>query len=445
MKVNIQLNVDEETARAAVRCALQNYPEYVKLYDEGQRSDGGEALLVVDDGGARGFAGGARGFAIVETLDARDMATDELLYHLCAKIGKLSNSDAITVRRSIFRGPGLSRRELLAGMKDGFQVPSDYPLILDDLCEARYGCRKCIDACPEGALKFDKSLELDSSKCTKCGLCSSACPVAAIQMPAFSEDAFVGLLDGMSRVPSKRKVLVLTSREVKRVPWVHVERLDTRMIGPRWLTMALASGIDLLVIDGEVSEGLSRAMKSVAESTGRVELGDVESALERHDLGARAQRTASFNGPDAWFNYISSIRALMKEGSSVGGLGLSNLRISDTCTLCGACASKCPHSALKVDRSGKLMFDPSLCTGCGLCANICPEGSITIEGQGALDLEPRTIYEDELIKCARCGRPIYTRKFYDHLVAVLGKEDPMLKYCNECKQRIIYERIFGGK
>jgi len=36
-------------------------------------------------------------------------------------------------------------------------------------------CRKCITACPEGALTFDRSLEIDRSRCTCCGKCTEVC------------------------------------------------------------------------------------------------------------------------------------------------------------------------------------------------------------------------------------------------------------------------------
>ena len=442
MRVNIQLiNIDKEKAEAIRQCALQNYAAYVKFYEDGQKPNEYEALLAV--GGRTELSG----FAVVEELQTDGMTADELMYHLCAKLGKLSNSDLITAKKeSILTNPKLSRRDLITGFRSGYQVFSDYPFIYYDACEAKYGCSKCVSACPEGALKLEKRLELDSSKCTKCGLCASVCPVAAIQMPAFSEYAYLGLLEGMNRVSAERRVLVLTSKEYnKHIPWVHVEKIDTRIISPRWLTMALASGIDLLVIDGEVSKELSSAIKTLTDLTGRVELGSVESALERHSIDVGATHAVGFSRFDSWFNYIASIRAVIKEGSNVSGLGLSEINVSDTCTLCGACASECPHSALKVDQSGKLLFDPSTCTGCGLCAAVCPEGSVSIGEQKTLSLTPKVIYEDELIRCARCGKPLYTKKFYERLVAKLGREDPMLRYCNQCKQRIIYERMFGKK
>jgi len=88
-------------------------------------------------------------------LDPDGMDTDELLYHFCAKLGKLSRSDSITAKTdSVAKDVNLSRRDFLAGIKNGFQVFSDFPLTFEDACEAKYGCRKCIDACPVGALEF---------------------------------------------------------------------------------------------------------------------------------------------------------------------------------------------------------------------------------------------------------------------------------------------------
>ncbi|MGC8696328.1 MAG: 4Fe-4S binding protein [Conexivisphaera sp.] len=391
------------------------------------------------------------------------MELDELLWHICAKLGKLSGFEIpASGRRSILEGP-ISRRDLITGLAKGFQAPLDLPMILEDACEAKFGCRRCVDACPEGALEIYHAvgsptpgyrLSLDSSKCTRCGLCAGVCPVGAVQMPSLPERAFIGLLEGMNRMRAERRILVLISGDpgsVRRIPWVHVERIDDlRMVGVRWLAMALAS-IDLLVMKGVVDARLSRAIEIMSSSTGRIELvgidGDVESAVMRHASGTGAPGRIEPSAYDPWSSYVSSLRVILPEGSGAEGLGMRDLHVSDTCTMCGACASKCPHGALRISadqgESGALVFDPSLCTGCGLCVGVCPEGSISMEEQGVLNLRAHMVYEDELIRCARCGRPIYTRKFYERMVAKLGREDPMMMYCSECKQRMIYERMFG--
>ncbi|MGC8593410.1 MAG: 4Fe-4S binding protein [Nitrososphaeria archaeon] len=444
MRVNVKLvNVGEDASAAIRSCVEQNYAAFVKFIDEEIRPERYEALLVV---GARDVA---EGFAAAESIDTAGMDAAEILYHTCAKIGKLSDSDAITAKtESMFRSPNLSRRGLITGITHGYQLFSEYPLINDSLCEARYGCKKCIEACPEKALSFSGSLVLDSSRCTKCGLCAASCPVAAVQMPKFSEDAFIGLLEGLTKVYAPRRILVLTESDEKHIPYVHVEKLETRTISIRWILMALKSGLDMLIIRGSVSEDVQRALINLKNLTGRVLLiknENLEDIIEEHEFEASGLEAIGFSRSDYWFNYIVSINSVIKQGTEVEGLSLTEMKVSETCTLCGACSSECPRNALRIDLSGelgKLEFNPSLCTGCGFCVNVCPEGSIEIYGQKRVNTKPVSVYQDELVRCARCGKPIYSKKFYDQLVTKLGKEDPMLKYCNECKQKVIYERLF---
>ncbi|MEM0096993.1 MAG: 4Fe-4S binding protein [Candidatus Micrarchaeaceae archaeon] len=426
MKVHIKFA--GQAIQSVIDCAKQNFPGYVEFGEGGDKVS--SALLVIGNGIAD------KAYAVTESIDSAGMREEELLFHLCAKLGKLSKSDAITAKvESMLSSPTLSRRELITGIKSGFRVFSDYPLVFDGICEAKYGCTKCIDSCPENALKLEGALKLDSDKCTKCGLCAGKCPVGAIQMPAFSEDAFIGMIEGMNKVNLERKSLMLTTVETKAEPWVHVEHLSSLdVVNTRWIAMTLASGINL-IMQGKINEEIRKSAQALGRKvTEKEDYIEIESIIENTVPG--------FSSFDSWFNYISSINAL--KVSHVEGLRITDIKVSDTCTLCGACASQCPHAAFKIDQSGKLMFNPAECTGCGLCAKVCPEGSITLEEQKELSLGMKEIYNDEIIRCARCGKPIYTKKFYMHMVSRIGKEDPMLKYCNECKQRIIYESLFGN-
>ena len=45
-------------------------------------------------------------------------------------------------------------------------------------CEAH----ECVDACPTGALKWDKWVVLDKDACDACGVCVDACSVNGIRM-----------------------------------------------------------------------------------------------------------------------------------------------------------------------------------------------------------------------------------------------------------------------
>lgn len=48
-----------------------------------------------------------------------------------------------------------------------------------------------------------------------------------------------------------------------------------------------------------------------------------------------------------------------------------------TCTLCGACAAKCPSQCIQVDKKDATwQYDPYACVLCGVCTELCPTGSL---------------------------------------------------------------------
>ena len=49
-------------------------------------------------------------------------------------------------------------------------------------CSCGGACVGCVEACPVGALKREKRVEFDSSKCIDCGACIAACKHKAISM-----------------------------------------------------------------------------------------------------------------------------------------------------------------------------------------------------------------------------------------------------------------------
>ena len=52
-----------------------------------------------------------------------------------------------------------------------------------------------------------------------------------------------------------------------------------------------------------------------------------------------------------------------------------NYKISDECTMCGACASECPVDAIS-EGDDKYVIDADTCTDCGACAEVCPMEAI---------------------------------------------------------------------
>ena len=43
-------------------------------------------------------------------------------------------------------------------------------------------CVGCVEACPVGAIKRKKKVEIDKKLCTSCGACVKACPKKALSM-----------------------------------------------------------------------------------------------------------------------------------------------------------------------------------------------------------------------------------------------------------------------
>lgn len=44
------------------------------------------------------------------------------------------------------------------------------------------GCRRCIDACPEGVLTYERGVVIDRNRCKGCGACAEACCTEAISL-----------------------------------------------------------------------------------------------------------------------------------------------------------------------------------------------------------------------------------------------------------------------
>ena len=74
-------------------------------------------------------------------------------------------------------------------------------------------CRRCLDACPVGAITWDEGLQIDFERCTRCGICATVCPTGAIEAGAPSN---LELLDEIQRmVESRGSVVFACTRAVE--------------------------------------------------------------------------------------------------------------------------------------------------------------------------------------------------------------------------------------
>lgn len=118
--------------------------------------------------------------------------------------------------------------------------------------------------------------------------------------------------------------------------------------------------------------------------------------------------------------------------SLVGGEGVITVD-PQRCTLCGACADRCPEGALTLEGAPErlqLLFDASRCTACEACL-ICPEQALRLEK--ITDAEhrppaPMILVEDEMLRCSRCGMEVGPAR----LVAKILKSPEEL-LCPQCR------------
>ncbi len=432
---------------------------------------GTEGLLVVGVGGNRPKGS----LLLVEKMNVDGLTQEQLIFQINAILGKMTASDLIKTKaptKPFDKNVEYSRRNLLSGIRSVgnlLQNYSDAPVIYSSICEVKYGCSKCVQICPTQALSIvNGSVVLKEQDCSRIGLCTAVCPVSAIQLPKYSEPQFLGLLSGITRTnPEIPKTLVLTcdKRTLSPEPWMYVERVkDVGIIGSRHLAIASSSGINKIIVycsNGACSgKGIARqAVESIRSLIGEHADGSetivirflegegvVEEIKKIHNTPSYEKtKTLVVPGGDAWENYIGALKQLASPQGNTLGLGLTTLNISNSCTLCQVCENYCPHSALHVV-SGSLEFDSSKCTGCGYCAQVCPEHSITLlQMEKVTDLESHSVFQDEIVNCARCKKPLGSATYLKTVKRLLGKEDPMMNYCNSCKQQIAVERMFGNK
>jgi ferredoxin len=400
----------------------------------------------------------------ITAFDESSVAGD-LLFQIDAKLGRLTRSDLGTNNtRPLFEeSTRTSRREFLLSVRTGFRIRSDLPVISEEVCEAKYGCTRCVDTCPSEALRLNgTAITLSGNDCTRCGLCAAKCPIGAVQMPDFSDGALLGMLEEIDESDAPRKTLVLTCDHtaVRPMPWLVVEKVGgIGYIGLRQLAMLAASslgGVAVVCPDGkcvgadstrDAVNALAASMEENSHSPFVVFLshGDPNTRLNSLHLSSKSRTAHPTWSMDRWKDYITAITFVSTRSSSKG-LGLTELVVSDTCTLCGACAECCPHDSLQI-KGRQLVFNASVCTGCGFCVTTCPEHSLTLlEASKPIDeaLEQVRLHEDELVLCVRCGEPIGSVRLMKKLSSFEGTRSGFLRYCPSCRRLAISETLSGG-
>ena len=126
------------------------------------------------------------------------------------------------------------------------------------------------------------------------------------------------------------------------------------------------------------------------------------------------------------------------------GAPFGTVDVSAACTLCMACTSACPASALKAAADApRLSFLERNCLQCGLCANTCPEQAITLAPRLLLKerRHERVLKEAEIFCCTACGKPMgaaptvlnMISKLAGHSMFATPEAKARLSMCGDCR------------
>lgn len=298
----------------------------------------------------------------------------------------------------------VTRRDLLRG---GFIRLRDTVVVNGGKC---VWCGLCVEKCPTSAVVYRERevVEVRYDKCIDCGLCNSLCPTAAIEMPTLPDKLLAALV---KTAPGPLRFVCDYGLQDSEVEGVRVKCIAA--IPTQYLYIAASK------------HGEARAYCSRGESCPMwraVESWAVGLARVGNEFVAEA-RKSSLEPGDRWHTRMLAVAVGMPTGV---------LKVTEECTLCGACVHKCPTRALSTD-GRRLVLTPALCTACRVCVDKCPERAITVNNAVVENpYEPLLLFRDNPAVCKSCGRELpYTVTAARKISRRVGSDYVYL--CGECR------------
>ena len=378
-----------------------------------------------------------------------------------------------------------------ANLVGAFDKPV-YVNFTDSLCahsrNTKIGCTRCLDACPTGAITPAGNIVAISAEiCAGCGACASVCPTGAATYALPTADALAKKL--------RTLISVYTSAGGKTpVILLHDEDHGLALIDA---AARFGRGLPAHVLPLRVNEPTQIELGFLASAYAYGAAGVVvlNRAKPKHDLaslyrlaalseaillplGLTPLRVLETDDPDALWDLApgTTIAAPSRFLPMTGGRHLATTALKElhraagkpaqsvplpvgapfgrveldqsACTLCLACVSVCPASALLDDESAPtLRFVEDACVQCGLCKATCPEKAITPSPR--LDLAAWaggavTLKQEEPYHCIKCAKPFGVKSTVERIVKKLsgkhwmysGANAPQLdliRMCDDCR------------
>ncbi len=356
------------------------------------------------------------------------------------------------------------------------------------------GCTRCLDTCPTGAItSLHELIQVDPYLCQGGGVCATACPTGAI-IYAYPKPA--DLLNRLRRLlrsyrdqggtdpvllffDSENGAPLVRERETSlagRIIPIEVEELGSVGLDA-WLCCLAFGARGVLLLDtpqvpervrselceqidlaSAILRGLGYAAAIRLVSGGEIGPGTQALSLENamRDiplagfLGSNRKRDSLYYALDHLRTHAPAAAdpIPMPDASPFGAIRVDE----QACTLCMACVSVCPASALSdgVDKP-QLGFIEANCVQCGLCDVACPENAITLLPRLLLDRDKRmtrrVLNEEEPFHCVVCGKPFATMsviermqdKLRGHWMFQDADARRRLQMCQDCRVKDMFE------
>ena len=375
-----------------------------------------------------------------------------------------------------------------------------------DICahsrSQKVGCSKCLDACPAGAIEPDgDNVRISPEICGGCGSCNAHCPTGAVSYHYPDRRSLIGrlqvLLSTYLKAGGKDPVVLFHDEqfgaELITAMARHCGGLPVNVL-PVALHAATATGHEIMI--AAIAAGADHVAwlsdPRHADETAALQAEiDLAASLTAGISGHAAKRFHLLleNDPDRVLSELGALgpqkavaaptfmpvgdkrgvaRTALNALRSVhpdapdcidlpGGAPYGRISIATNgCTLCLACVSACPASALSDNPDRPMVaLTESACVQCGLCANTCPENVITLTPRydfRSSAMTPEVLNEEEPATCKRCGKVFGTKSTIARIREKLeGRhwmfqdqaQADLIEMCDDCRVEAQWE-IGGG-
>jgi len=320
------------------------------------------------------------------------------------------------------------------------------PKVDHGTCAADSGCRACVDACPQGAYRWQAGrIAYAKDACIPCGRCVTTCPTGAIENPAVAPEmleAQIRALIGAAETNVGIRFVCSRGSIDGADGWTDVTVPCTSMVPGSWLLGCLLVGAGAahavpcsesgcpLDLDASAIQANDLAHAVLAESG--LDASMVVGELVHQPLVCDSIADPFSSGRAAEVMLAIAATAELEidvrhPAANTGVVALDPM----ACTLCGQCAKTCPTNSLVEfydDTTVTISFDAETCVNCTQCVSACPEisrGAISVTGRidsALLAAGRQTLNEGEVAVCEICGNVIAPATMMGRIGDILGEE-----------------------